>query len=189
MFDSIHPCIDWLLFWVYSYSMMTSSNGNIFRVTGRGAMMFSLICAWINGWVKNRYAGDLRRHRAHYDVILTQLRARCMGYFVWMFFRGSLIFLPRYIIYASQAFPIKQYNYWTEILRLPALAVLEAPASQYEYCWAITLRLIIGISNSTLDQCRCSWILSDDQHTKQSNSRPIGITEYLEIFIAQEVLY
>ena len=35
----------------------------------RGALMFSLICAWINGCVKNREAGDLRRHRAHYDVI------------------------------------------------------------------------------------------------------------------------
>ena len=30
--------------------------------------LFSLICAWINGWVNNRKAGDLRRHRAHYDV-------------------------------------------------------------------------------------------------------------------------
>ena len=36
----------------------------------RGALMFSLICAWINGWVNNREAGDLRRHRAHYDVIV-----------------------------------------------------------------------------------------------------------------------
>ena len=30
--------------------------------------MFSLICVWINGWVNNREAGDLRRYRAHYDV-------------------------------------------------------------------------------------------------------------------------
>ena len=30
--------------------------------------MFSLIFAWINGWVNNREAGYLRRHRAHYDV-------------------------------------------------------------------------------------------------------------------------
>ena len=29
---------------------------------------FSLICVWINGWVNNREAGDLRRHRGHYDV-------------------------------------------------------------------------------------------------------------------------
>ena len=31
-------------------------------------LMFSLICAWINGWVNNRGASDLRRHCAHYDV-------------------------------------------------------------------------------------------------------------------------
>ena len=35
----------------------------------RGALMFSLICAWINSWVNNREAGDFGRHRAHYDVI------------------------------------------------------------------------------------------------------------------------
>ena len=33
-----------------------------------GALMFSLICAWTNGWVNNWVVGDLRRHRAHYDV-------------------------------------------------------------------------------------------------------------------------
>ena len=63
---------------------ITSSNGNIFRVTGhlcgpvnsphkgqwRGALMFSLICVWIHGWVINREAGDLRRYRTHYDVIV-----------------------------------------------------------------------------------------------------------------------
>ena len=36
----------------------------------RGALMFSLICIWINGWVNNSEAGDLRRYRAHYDVIV-----------------------------------------------------------------------------------------------------------------------
>ena len=73
--------------------MMTSSNGNIFRVTGhflrgihrspvnsphkgqwRGALMFSLICVWINCWVNNREAGVLRRYRVHYDVIVMSTR-------------------------------------------------------------------------------------------------------------------
>ena len=72
--------------------MMTSSNGNIFRVTGplcgkftgpgefphtgqwRGALMFSLICVWINGWVNNREAGDSRRNRGHCDVIVMMER-------------------------------------------------------------------------------------------------------------------
>ena len=68
--------------------VMTSSEGNIFRVTGplcggnqrspvdfphkgqwRGALMFSLICARINGWLNNREADELKRHRAHHDVI------------------------------------------------------------------------------------------------------------------------
>ena len=34
----------------------------------RGALIFSLISAWTNGWVNNRDASDLRRHRAHYSV-------------------------------------------------------------------------------------------------------------------------
>ena len=65
---------------------MTSSNRNIFRVTDhlcgeftgehkgqwRGALMFSLTCVWINDWVNNGEAGDLRRYRAHYDVTIMQ---------------------------------------------------------------------------------------------------------------------
>ena len=38
----------------------------------RGALKFSLICAWINGSVNNREVGDLRRHRAHYDVTVME---------------------------------------------------------------------------------------------------------------------
>ena len=34
----------------------------------RGALKFSLICVWINGWVNNREVGDFRRYSAHYDV-------------------------------------------------------------------------------------------------------------------------
>ena len=67
-------------------SMMTSSNGNIFRATGLlcgeftghrwipltkasdAKLRFFMICAWTNGCVNNRYSGDLRRHHAHYDV-------------------------------------------------------------------------------------------------------------------------
>ena len=38
----------------------------------RGALMFTLIYAWINDWVNNREAGDLRRQHGHYDVIVMQ---------------------------------------------------------------------------------------------------------------------
>ena len=42
---------------------------------GREALMFSLICTWINGWVNNREAGELRRHHAHYDVTVMDRQA------------------------------------------------------------------------------------------------------------------
>ena len=38
-------------------------------VTG-DALMFSLISAWTNSWANKRDAGVLRRHSAHYDVIV-----------------------------------------------------------------------------------------------------------------------
>ena len=62
---------------------MTSSNGNIFRVTGHLCGEFTGpgefptqrpvtqsfdVFFDLNGWVNNREAGDLRRYRAHYDV-------------------------------------------------------------------------------------------------------------------------
>ena len=69
--------------------IMTSSNGNIFPVTDplcgefTGHRLIPLTKAsdeelwcflwsapWINGWVNNPEAGDLRRHYAHYDVIV-----------------------------------------------------------------------------------------------------------------------
>ena len=40
----------------------------------RGVLMFSLIFAWTNGWVNNQDAGNLERHRAHYDVTVMWCR-------------------------------------------------------------------------------------------------------------------
>ena len=42
----------------------------------RGSLMFSLICARINGWVNNREAGDLRRHSVENHVCLSHVTQR-----------------------------------------------------------------------------------------------------------------
>ena len=86
---------------VRSKHMMTSSNGNIFRVTGplwgeftgqrwiplTNASDAELWCflwsaPWRNCWVNNREAGDLRRHGAHYDVI--GMNNKADGTVVWV---------------------------------------------------------------------------------------------------------
>ena len=53
----------------------------------RGALMLSLICAWINGWVNIREAGDLRRRRAHYYIIVMQscLNSRSLGVLIRLY--------------------------------------------------------------------------------------------------------
>ena len=43
----------------------------------RGDLMISLICALTNGWVNNRGAADLRRHRAYYDITVMVKRFYC----------------------------------------------------------------------------------------------------------------
>ena len=81
----VKMCFRWISYIIH---MMTSSNRNIFRVTGPLCGEFTgprwipltkasdaelwcfLIYAWINSWVNNREAGDLRRNGAHYDVIV-----------------------------------------------------------------------------------------------------------------------
>ena len=57
-------------YWPFARGIHTSSVNSPQKGQWRGALMFSLICVWINGWVNNREAGDLRRYRAHYDVIV-----------------------------------------------------------------------------------------------------------------------
>ena len=62
--DSLHDnVIKWKPF-----SRCWSSVNSPHKDQWRGVLMFSLICAWTNARVHNRDAGDLRHHRAHYDV-------------------------------------------------------------------------------------------------------------------------
>ena len=67
--------IEWKHFpryWPFARGIHRSPVNSSHKGQWRGALMFSLICVWINGWVNNREAGDLRRYRAHYDVIVMQ---------------------------------------------------------------------------------------------------------------------
>ena len=57
-------------YWPFVRGIHRSSVNSPHKGQWRGTLMFSLICVWINDWVNNREAGDMRRYRAHYDVIL-----------------------------------------------------------------------------------------------------------------------
>ena len=71
-----HDDVKWKHFpryWPFVRGMRRSPVNSPQKGQWRGALMFSLICTRINGWVNNREAGDLRRYRAHYDVTVMKL--------------------------------------------------------------------------------------------------------------------
>ena len=59
-------------YWPFVRGIQRSPVNSTHKGQWRGALMFSLIWAWINGWINNHQAGDLRRYRAHYDVIVVK---------------------------------------------------------------------------------------------------------------------
>ena len=61
------PC-HWPFVWGIHWSPVDSPH----KGQWRGALMFSLICAWTNAWANNQDACDLRCHHAHYDVNVIQ---------------------------------------------------------------------------------------------------------------------
>ena len=55
-------------YWPFVGGIHRSPGNSPHKGQWRGALMFSLICARMNGWVNNCEAGHLRRHRVHFDV-------------------------------------------------------------------------------------------------------------------------
>ena len=79
--NSYHPqnidnVIKWKHFrrhWSFARGIHRSPRNSPHKGQWRGALMFSLICVWINGSVNIHEAGDLRCYRAHYDVTVMRV--------------------------------------------------------------------------------------------------------------------
>ena len=68
--DNVIKWKHFLRYWPFVRGIHRSPVNSPHKGQWRGALVFSLICAWINAWVNNREAGDWRRHCTHYDVIV-----------------------------------------------------------------------------------------------------------------------
>ena len=91
----------------------------------RGALMFSLICAWTNGLANNRDGGDLRRHRAHYDITVILLLIRLLTEI--MLFGVELIHLVTTWRHRSGSTLAQVID-----------CCLTAPSRSLNLCWLIT---------------------------------------------------
>ena len=66
--DDVIKCKHFPRYWTFVRGIHRSPVNSPHKGQCRGVLIFPLICVWINGWVNNREARDLRRYRAHYDV-------------------------------------------------------------------------------------------------------------------------
>ena len=57
-------------YWPFERGIHRSPMNSSHKGQWRGALMLSLIWVWMNASINNLDAGDLIRHRAHYDVIV-----------------------------------------------------------------------------------------------------------------------
>ena len=67
--------------WTFVRGIHRSPIDNPYKGQWRGALMFSLICAWTNGWANNRHADDLRCHRPHYDATVMKINYQSCKYY------------------------------------------------------------------------------------------------------------
>ena len=94
-FDSWHDDIikfkHFPRYWPFVWGIHRSQVNSPHKGQWRIALIFSFICAWINGWVNNHEAGDLKCHLAHYDVIVMKCISK---YHLWNrshFVQGGII--------------------------------------------------------------------------------------------------
>ena len=128
-----------------------------------GALTFPLICTWINGWANNREAGDLRGHRAHYDIAVMILTSRYGNWSLeWNPFPDycplnlltSALFL---IIFEAEADML-----WTKLDNTIAVDALAPCITSYQqpWYWLLTHRgrdNMAAISQTTLSNA-FSWM-------------------------------
>ena len=68
--DGVIKWKHFLRYWPFARGIHRPPVNSSHKGQWRGALMFSLICTWINRWVNSRESGDLRHHRAHHEVIV-----------------------------------------------------------------------------------------------------------------------
>ena len=64
-------------YWPFVQGIHRSPMNSSHKGQWRGHLIFSLICAWTNGWVNARDTGNLRHH-SHYDVTVMMMHEVCV---------------------------------------------------------------------------------------------------------------
>ena len=150
----ISDVIEWMHFpryWPFVQGFHRSPVNSPHKGQWRRALMFSSLCAWINDWVNNGEAGDLRRHRTPYDVTLMPYQRavdtkRVFG--PWFHHTWQTLSYN-----APNLSPWRDHSTQTDTIKLNNI-LSEATHPTNHIGWSICVRLIALYSPSTLVVCQ-----------------------------------
>ena len=109
-----------------------------------GALMFPLICAWTNTWGNNGDAGDLRCHRAHYDVNV-----------MW---RGDTMSLTTSKLFLLECAGLTWWRHQMEIFSaLLDFHAWNSPVTNSLKRWLKSRLLVIKFVKMFCDNTFCNW--------------------------------
>ena len=111
-------------YWPFVHGIHWSPINSPHKGEWREALMFSLICAWTNGWVNKRDASQLRCHHAHYDItVMDSDENACQNYTR----RAS-------IMVSISLTHIWQHRSWLTLAKFMACCMM-APSHYLNQCW------------------------------------------------------
>ena len=124
-------------YWPFVWGIHRSPVNSPHKGQWRGALMFSFICGWINGWANNRKAGDLRRYRGHYDGFVMWTEASNNGYAMFTL----LWSLWTWIESTHCSLVTQHWRYKSGLILVQIIAwCLTAPSHCQKQCWLIIKR-------------------------------------------------
>ena len=133
--DDIIKWKHFLCYWPFVWGIHWSLVDSPYKGQWSRALMFSLVCAWINGWVNSHEAGDLRRHHTHYDIIvMTNGKLWLIQVMVWPLF-------------GTKPFPEPRLTYRQELWRHSSVKFESAWYNvQWKKCiWKCCLQNVVPI--------------------------------------------
>ena len=133
--------------------------------------LWCFLWSWINGWVNNREAGDLRRHRAHYDVIV-MLYIFPKRYQLHIPFTNTLaIFVKHTMLNAvSQMFQkMMPLNIYIKHMALSARKAVDKTSSTMKASWRRNAILMVD-SNHKRPVIWCFFVVTLNQHLNKQPS-------------------
>ena len=147
--------IKWKYFprcWPFVRGIQRSPVTSLHKGPWRRALMFSLISTWINDWVNNREDGDLRRHLAHYDVIV-MIKMPSYQYRN-SYYKDKTVSRPSYLYKGN---PISRKTVFVLRRGPDAVSLMTKLESQYLLCFCVVVSHPPDLGAALLRQPSLHW--------------------------------